>query len=430
MLNEFAPEKMGEKQLQIIKDIISDDNRINVIIGSIRTGKTLFATVAFCEYILNNIADGKFEYGVISFSHTTAYKNVGVRIVGYFKTLGINVVYKNKELYHKNFIIRLFGANNKGSIGSIQGSTLRGVLIDEAPILDNSTIEMAMQRPLTFGNKGKIVLIGNPEGSESHPFYKRWIKEKIKHTSVLQLNMLDNPMFNQKDLDYFKTIYTETMYNRKILGLWTVSTGAVYPKYPKVKKLDNYDFINIGIDYGEVDATSAVACGFKEDETYWFDQYYHKNGDLGKYNTINDYLDEIIEFCNNIEKQYSCKINIICETSPSSLYNLLKGSTKLNQRINVKKVNKKKVNHKSPNAIKERIDVVNFLIALDKLFIGSEDLPLYDAIRNAVWKSENERLDNGETDIDSLDSAEYCIISEFNYYYKNVLKEIVNGDNL
>ena len=62
------------------------------------------------------------------------------------------------------------------------------------------------------------------------------------------------------------------------------------------------------------------------------------------------------------------------------------------------------------NPINDRIKGVNALVAQGKLHYTSDCKSLVDAMTTAVWdesKFEDVRLDNGTSDIDSLDAAEY-----------------------
>ena len=58
-----------------------------------------------------------------------------------------------------------------------------------------------------------------------------------------------------------------------------------------------------------------------------------------------------------------------------------------------------------------RIAKVNSLLAGGRLFLSDDCATLRDALMSAVWKegATDTRLDNGSTDIDSLDAFEYCI---------------------
>jgi hypothetical protein len=67
-------------------------------------------------------------------------------------------------------------------------------------------------------------------------------------------------------------------------------------------------------------------------------------------------------------------------------------------------------------AINDRIRLINFLLKADRVVLIEEDTEsLQEAWENAVWsqkeadKGEDVRLDDGTSDIDTCDAAEYTI---------------------
>lgn len=70
----------------------------------------------------------------------------------------------------------------------------------------------------------------------------------------------------------------------------------------------------------------------------------------------------------------------------------------------------------------ERIQLVNYLIANNKFFVLKTCENMINALNNALWddKHEDKRLDNGTSDIDSMDALEYAIFpfrsKLMNYY--------------
>ena len=62
-------------------------------------------------------------------------------------------------------------------------------------------------------------------------------------------------------------------------------------------------------------------------------------------------------------------------------------------------------------AILGRIQLVNKLISLGRFKVNKRCTTVIKALQTAVWneKENDERLDNGTTDIDTLDAMEYSI---------------------
>ena len=78
----------------------------------------------------------------------------------------------------------------------------------------------------------------------------------------------------------------------------------------------------------------------------------------------------------------------------------------LNANLNIK------IKNSIKNPINDRIRLVNTLIASDRFFYTKDCESLVDALSTAVWKEEEMediRLDDGTSDIDTLDAFEYSI---------------------
>ncbi|MFV0395336.1 MAG: hypothetical protein ACK5LC_13235 [Coprobacillaceae bacterium] len=427
--------KASDKQLALI-NIKHVKKQIICLVGAFRSGKTLFgATLGFCELMIyQQINKQVFEgnrYAVVGHANVTAtYKNVVKRMIDYLRTRGW-ICTKHGNNYDftitkgkVTFYIETFAASNSVSYEKLQAGTYRSIFIDEGPLMSNETIENIIGRCSTF-NDWKVIITGNPEGNDSHPFYETYLSgnEKILY---IHFTMLDNPINTLDKIEYFKTIFTETMYRQKVLGEWVAVEGMVYPNAPTIKDRPNgdegnlikFDYIHFGLDYGENDATTVVAVGVIGDDYYIFDQYYHKavNGDR---KTIIDYKHEISQWINEIYDVERTKCSLFVETSPVTVYSLFTNDKEIDVNVRIKKADKTKSHSKSKDIIQERIDVTNVMINSNRLFICNDKLPVYKAFKNAKYKN-NKRLDDGSSDIDSLDAFEYAIKPDFKYLIRKL----------
>ena len=404
------------------------NKHIYLAYGSIRTGKTVFLSIAFIEWVLNR---GSGRYFVVAQTMTNVIDNVINPLQMYLSRKGIKTYIKNLKMYielptltHISRIeIAMYSSNNAASFKRIQGGTFQGGFIDEAALMNADMLETCIGRCITYKDYS-VFMTSNPEGSEFHWFYQQYILDsKKKDFAVLKLTLLDNPLFNELDIERYRMTFSDVMFKRKIMGDWVQAEGACYLNLPnEIQEMPKvFDYINIGIDYGETDATSAVAVGVSNGKYYILSQYYHKASETGS-KTIIEYEHDLYEYIKKISKQFKSKnkVWVYCETSPISLFNLL--SKREIEEATIKKVNKKKENHKTANAIQERIDAANILINTDKLFIYDTSIPLYTALSNAVYK-DGVRRDDGYSDIDSLDSFEYAIKVDIKLIMKGVNNE-------
>lgn len=244
---------------------------------------------------------------------------------------------------------------------------------------------------------------------QKDPEYKLTFRTYQDLTDEEKENWLGEKMLNQ--IETLKRIDLE-QYNHIYLGLPRVLTDAVYKNKPIIKERpEKFDFILVGLDYGEADATTCVFVGVKGDDYWIFDQYYH-SGRNGDKKTIIEYKKEISEYINVVYYREGVGMGLFIETQPMTVYSMFTSDTLIDYRVAIEKVNKGKVSRKANDAIQERIDITNILINSGHLFITDDSLPIFKAFSQAVYKNKVRR-DDGTTDIDSLDAFEYAIKQEF-----------------
>lgn len=430
------------------------DFHIFVAHGAIRTGKTVFVAYSFFEWaeetVLNTPPNahtqGWNKFNIVGATKYTAEDNVVDPILqyaqskkGYFEVrmrthlaaydkayfidrgAGV-IIFKNKRKY---FTFKYLGINNKRSVISIQGGTRRGTMIDEAALIPVNLIEQAVGRNITFKDY-KVFMTGNPEGDDSHPFYLQYIKGgREKGILVIQYELLDNPIFTQSEVDRMRKIFTPIMFQRKVLGLWVRDSGSIYKKFSYERHVANfykdvnnstYSHLNVGIDYGEVDATVFTLTGVKK-RMMGLDvisAYYHKNDDYSE-KDINDYVDDFFTWIEPLHEKFKRTFKIFVESASNGVtfFKLLRkrAEEKGYRWLHFRLVNKTKRMHTSKSAIKERIDALNLMLGADFIRIERAAKELVLAIKKAVYDDDKEeRLDDGTTDIDSLDSLEYSFV--------------------
>ena len=423
--------------------------------GAIRTGKTVFTSCGFFDWAeqvcLNTPKEsrpqGWNKFNVIGATKYTIKDNAidpiidyalnkrgyikvsyGNHMQRYKRSLFINdmngtVTFKTDRTY---FSFKYFGMNNKRSVLTFQGGTRRGTLIDESALMEVEMIEKAIGRNITFADH-KIFMTCNPEGDDSHEFYRQYVRGgKYKGILVVQFTLLDNPIFTQGDVDRFYKLFTPVMFKRRVQGLWVRDSGAIYKKFDERVHVDNfYESVNdmtyaeltVGVDYGEVDATVFTLTGFKKGMSGVdvISTYYHKNSDESE-KDINEYVDDFFEWITKHYSKFRKRITIYVESASNGVtfYKVLKKrAMQLGIRwLIFRLVNKSKRLHTSKSAIKERIDVYNVMLGADFIRIERQCKNLVLATKKSVWKDdEEERLDDKTVDIDSLDSFEYSFVN-------------------
>jgi hypothetical protein len=317
----------------------------------------------------------------------------------------------------------------------IQGITLSGIMFDEAALMPESFIEQACARIISVKN-AKLWFNCNPDSRHSY-FYKNWIeiaeeKDLLRQTFLMK----DNPILSRKQIEDAEKLYSGVFRERYILGRWVNAEGVIYREFADnperfvtsvtdenvhacetPRKENAYggggfsynDIVYgiIGVDFGgNGSAHSAVLTGFTKGYDKAFalaEMYIHETITPAR---LEAELKEFARRCQN-----TCKVfDIYCDSAEQVLIKGIK-SAFLKDKLPFNIKNAKKT------SIAGRISFVNMLFSAGRLMI-SEDCPhLIDALKSAVYDDSGKRLDNGSTDIDSLDAFEYSLETVMNYFW-------------
>lgn len=281
------------------------------------------------------------------------------------------------------------------------------------------------------GNKPHFTALYEYNPPERGSWVYDWVEEMKQRQDTLYIFANYNDLTRWEQQNWLGEIMLEeieetkrinfSLYENIYLGKPRVLDGACYPRaVPDMPDGDiALDYINVGIDYGDKDATTAVAVGISKDRFYVLDHYYSKSPNK----LITEKEEEIRDWLNHLRMKYEVGLDVYCETNPQSLYIMLKQDHNLFDNIYIRKVNKAKEFIKSSSAIQERIDAVNILIGKEKIFINPELQQIKDAMAEARYDRNSKRVDDGSTDIDSLDAMEYAIKSEIKFILNNYYKE-------
>lgn len=277
----------------------------------------------------------------------------------------------------------------------------------------------------------------NPHPKKSHWTYE-WVKKMearedayVNHTNYHDLadwqqeqwlgNIAMQEIENLKKADYeqYKSIY---------LGLPANLTGTVYKQFDIARhvKEPTYEYmqVDVGVDYGEADATVFTAVGIKENFTGMevFDTYYHKNGDDGIRN-INQYANELMQFCTRVYSKVKKPVTVYIDPANLTYKKLVEELTFSPEYsfIMVESITKRS-SDKNKSSIQERIDLTEVMFGADFLTITPKAERLITAFEQAEYDKKGDRADDGRSDIDSLDSFEYSWLRE-----KKLIREIILG---
>ena len=154
-------------------------NRWQAIIcdGAVRSGKTFCMGLSFFLWA-QSCFDGR-QFALCGKTVGALRRNLLTELVPCLRRIGM-IVRENRsansltvEFGGQRNQFLLFGGKDESSAALIQGSTLAGLLLDEAALMPRSFVEQAVARCSVRGSK--LWFNCNPEGPE-HWFYKEWIE--------------------------------------------------------------------------------------------------------------------------------------------------------------------------------------------------------------------------------------------------------------
>jgi PBSX family phage terminase large subunit len=306
----------------------------------------------------------------------------------------------------------IFGGRDDTSYTLIQGITLAGVMFDEAALMPESFIEQACARIISEP-EAKLWFNCNPESQHSY-FYKNWI-QKSQEKRLLRVTMLlpDNPILTGKQIDEAERMYSGVFRERYIFGRWVNAEGVIYREYaddPERFTVDADDpqddiiYAVIGVDFGgNGSAHAAVLTGFTKGfkEAVILDELYIK-----ELITPARLERELAAFAKRAKEKYIVR-EMFCDSAEQVLIKGIRAAF-TRERIAVEVKNARK------GSIQNRIACENLLFSADRLKIARNCIHISDAFSSAVWDENGRRLDNGSTNIDSLDAFEYSIETVMN----------------
>ena len=309
------------------------------------------------------------------------------------------------------------GAEKVNQVAKIQGASFKYVYGDEVAKWNKEVFDMVKSRL----DQDYSCFDGtcNPE-QKNH-----WLKDFLDSDADIYIqhyNIDDNDFLSEVFKENLKKEYFGTvLYQRYILGDWVNAEGLIYrrfadnPEHYYYKKEYDRDGklilpegeIIVGIDYGGTKSGhSFVATLISYDCRQLLVLASERHfGDIDT-----DKLEDLqVEFIKKIQYKYG-KVDYIYPDSAEQV--LIRGlRTRLEQEGIYSTVSPAR-----KELIKDRIECERIMFAYDMIFFIEEDCSsLIDALCSALWKSEktkiteneDERLDDGTTDIDSLDAFEY-----------------------
>ncbi len=425
-------------------------NTYNILEGAVRSGKTIDNVYAFAHEL-------KTTPDKIHLATGSTMANAKLNI-GDANGFGLEYIFrgqcrwskykdndclriKGPSTGYKEKIVIFAGGKSSDSYKKIRGNSYGMWIATEINLHHDNTIKEAFNRQLA-AKRRKIFWDLNPEHPKA-PIYQDYLDvyaEKAKSGILLggynyqHFNIFENVNIPRKRLLEIVSQYDpeSIWYIRDIEGKRTIAEGLIYVKLAtsiaasdnkylidkkRVKELiERHEIgeINIGVDFGgngsgHAFVASAPVSGFGKLialASEWHNADQTDPDDLARL---------FLEFVRKVLKEYGFVTNVYCDSAEQVLKRGLENALSKNDLGSIKVKNALKIK------ITDRIFTLTALNAQDRFFYTEDCESLTEALSMAVWNPKNtelERLDDGTSDIDTLDALEYSYERDYKKYIK------------
>lgn len=379
--------------------------------GSIRSGKTI---ACICSFLLWSMESHHGQAFILAGKTIGALKKNVVRpMLQILTAWGIPYEYvRSGEQYIGvgSNVYYLYDAHNEASQDKLQGLTAAGAYADEAALFPRNFVEQMIGRCSVDG--ARIYMNCNP-GSPSHYLLTEYIR-RAKEKKIYHLHFMlgDNLSLSPAVRERYERMYTGIFYKRFILGEWAAADGLVYQQFAD----DTESFLAdtppapivhavIGVDFGGTKSGHAFQLvGFTRGYRHvvLLDEYYHDNKTGGRFSP-KQVEDAFVDFVRRAQMRY----RVTEVRADSAEQTLIEGLTVAAIRA--------KLGVEIKNAVKgpinDRIAFYNSMMAQGRFVVLRHCKVTIAALSEAVYDPDEAvkdvRLDDGTTNIDSLDAFEY-----------------------
>ena len=397
--------------------------------GAVRSGKTVVMAPSFVMWAMENFDE--CDFAICSKTIGSLKRNVLNTLKKQLHSLKYRYEHKRNEnllIVSKNGktnYFYLFGGKDEASQDLIQGMTLAGIFFDEVALMPYSFVDQGLARCSVEGSK--FWFNCNPKNP------KHWFKlefiDKLKEKKLLYLHftMEDNLTLSETLKERYRRMFTGVFFKRNVLGLWCTAEGAIYEVYINNKEAfytdePDFDYIQIGMDFGgNGSAHTLVATGLKHNYSKLTTLISKRIPAQGV--TPDQLMNIVKEFIATVQSTYGIVSYIYPDSAEQTLINGIK-------EMCYKEFPHIIVRNSIKNEIIDRIRCTTMLMACGIFFMTRNCKTLEDAFENAVWndkpkeQGKDERLDDGTSDIDTLDAFEYSFEKHIKGYMRYATSKV------
>lgn len=416
-------------------------NSFNVAEGAVRAGKTVDNVFAFAHELKTtpdrihlatgstmanaklNIGDANgfgLEYIFRGQSHWGKYKDNEALFI------------KGPDTGWKQKIVIFAGGAKEDSYKKIRGNSYGMWIATEVNLHHDNTIKEASNRQLA-AKRLKVFWDLNPDNPKA-PIYSDYIDKYQKQAedgefpggyNYMHCTIYDNINITPERLREVESRYDKNSiwYLRDIKGMRVVANGLIYRRFADDTSTKTYSFrmdgkpkdimeVILGIDFGGSGSghsftATAITRGYQNVVALASEWVGCKDGKGNQIEIDPEMLGSMFcNFCQKIISRYGFITTVYADSAEQTLIAGIRSSLRKHGLPWVRVENALKTE------INDRINATAILMAQGRFYyVKGECQSLVDALSTAVWDpkelTKNVRLDDGTSDIDSLDSFEY-----------------------
>lgn len=299
------------------------------------------------------------------------------------------------------------GADNKKHVDRLRGSSIKYCYGDEVVTWNSEVFDMLKSRL----DKPYSMFDGtcNPEGPT------HWFKKFLDGDADIyqqHYSIDDNPFLAPSFVAALKQEYAgSVLYQRYICGLWVAAEGAIYRPWCDdqsrfIREVGPEELLlpmsTIGVDFGgNGSATSFVCLGVLRGMrgVAVLREYYHKG-----VTTPTQQEADFVEFARGCRQDFGASA-VYCDSAEQTLISGFRAAAlRAGVYLDIRDARK--------GPIINRIRFTLRMMGRGTFFVHPSCKHLQEALTSAVYNpksiTRDERLDNGTTNIDSLDAMEYA----------------------
>ena len=360
-----------EKQAQFFSDWKHGKlRRINILEGSVRSGKTHSSLIMWALWLWTRPITGK--YLMSGRTLTTVKRNCLEPLQSIMGPDNVSFSIPAKRAIIFGRKVDLEGASDARSEEKIRGITLDGAYLDEITLAPEPFFTMLLSRLSTEG--AKLFGTTNPDSP------RHWLKVNYLDNPNIDLYRIkflldDNTTLPRDYIENLKREYTGVFYRRFILGDWVAAEGAIYPMFEVKRhvseKMPKMRMTWICADIGHTNPTAFLRLGAGEDGKIWvMDEYYHQVGISSLAKSPKQYARDMVNFSKKISNPPD--VVVIDPAAEGFILQLKEEAPALRIR-------------RADNAVLEGIQLVASAIDAEALMVHPRCRHLIDELQGYAW---------------------------------------------